>query len=91
MEANIQNQLTILLWVIGGGFGVTFGLMAMMWNNMNSRFDKVDERFGKVDDRFDRIETRLTRIENDMIEIKTILRLKEGCVIKDSSQLRKAE
>lgn len=108
--------MTLLLWAIGGGFGITFALFGFMWTSMqrgfdkvdarfekseyetkcrfdkvDERFDKVDARFSKVDDRFSKVEERMSRLEMDMIEVKTILRLKECCMIKDDRQLKKAE
>jgi hypothetical protein len=62
-------------------------MAAMLWF-MNSRIDK---KFEKIEIRLEKIENRLCLLENDMIEVKTILRLKECCMIKDESQLKKAE
>ena len=69
-------------------------MAAMLWvmnKRLDKKFEKIDQRFEKVDQRFEKIENRLSLIENDIIEIKTVLRLKECCMIKDSSQMKKAE
>lgn len=39
----------------------------------------------------ERLEDRMTRVENDMIEVKTVLRMKECCMINDERQIKKAE
>jgi len=41
--------------------------------------------------RMDKFDDRLTKIEHDMIEIKTILRMKECCMINDDRQMKKVE
>lgn len=41
----------VILWSMGGGFTVTFGLLVFMWNAMSSRFDKVDARFDKLEEK----------------------------------------
>lgn len=61
------------------------------FEKIDERFDRVDDRFDKVDDRFEKIEGRLSRLENDMIEVKTILRMKECCMIQDEKQLKKID
>ena len=64
------------------------GLLAtFMYNLMNG----LDKRIDALEKRIEKIEERLTRLENDMIEVKTILRLKECCMIKDDRQIKKAE
>lgn len=60
-------------------------------NDMDRRFEKIDNRFEKMDGRFDKMETRVGRLEMEMVEIKTILRLKECCMIHDERQIKKAE
>ena len=61
------------------------------FEGIDKKFDGVDKKFEGVNVRFDKLELRLTRLENDMIEVKTILRLKESCMIKDDSQVKKVE
>jgi hypothetical protein len=61
------------------------------FEKVNGKFEKVDIRFDKVGGRFDKMESRLGRLEMEMVEIKTILRLKECCMIHDERQIKKAE
>lgn len=51
-------------------------------------YDKMDK---KMEGRFEKIDNRLTRLENDMIEVKTILRMKECCILNDDRQAKKVE
>lgn len=51
----------------------------------------IETRMDRIETRMDKFEERLTRLENDMIEVKTILRLKECCMIKDDRQMKKVE
>lgn len=72
-----SNILNLLLWAVGLGFTFNFGLMLTMWAHFNKRFDSIEDR--------------LTKLEYDMIEVKTVLRLKECCMIKDERQMKKVE
>jgi hypothetical protein len=90
----VMEKIDIILWVLSGGFG----LMLIMWHSLNSRMDKLDSRMDKLDSRMDKIDSkmdkqdgRMTKIEHDLIEIKTILRMKECCMIQDEKQMKKAE
>lgn len=61
---------------------IAFGLMLwFMKSNMEKNLNK----------RFEKIEERLSKLENDMIEVKTILRFKECCMIQDERKVPKAE
>lgn len=52
---------------------------------------KMDVKFEKIDARSENLEKQIHEIKNDMIEIKTILRLRECCMIQDQNKLPKAE
>jgi glycine cleavage system H lipoate-binding protein len=75
------------------------GKIEKLNNDLSGKIEKVnDDLTGKIEKvnndlsgKIDRIDTRLTRLENDMIEIKTILRFKECCMISDERQSKKAE
>lgn len=57
-------------------------------HKMNERFEKVDQRFIALEHKMDQ---RLAKLEFDMVEVKTILRLKECCMIQDERHMKKAE
>ena len=71
--------------------GTIITILAFMWAMINSFRSEMDNRFDQIDNRFDKLETRVSNLEHDMIEIKTILRMKECCMIKDDRQIRKVE
>ena len=79
-----MDKLDILIWAIGGGFAGTWAIMLLMFR-MLSRLETLIHEQGK-DLRKDiqDIDRRLCRIEGMMMN-------KECCMIKDSSQTRKAE
>ena len=54
-------------------------------------YNRLDKKIDKLESRVVRIEERMSRLENDMIEVKTVLRLKECCMIKDHRNMEKAE
>ncbi len=41
--------------------------------------------------KIEKVEEKLIKIEHDLIEIKTILRMKECCMIQDNRQNKKVE
>jgi len=88
----IVDRIDIVnLIFIAGMFWVFNIRLDRKFDKIDQRFEKIDARFEKVDQRFDNIENRLTKLEYDMIEVKTILRLKECCMIQDERQIKKAE
>ena len=75
---------------------IVIGVMFwFFYNRLNLKIEKLSEEIGKVDEklseRIDKIDSRLSRLEFDMVEVKTVLRMKECCMIKDESQMKKAE
>jgi hypothetical protein len=82
-----MEKLDILIWAIGGGFGITFIILKMIF----SRFDKIDDKFEKINERFNQFDRRFNQVENRLTAIETILHMKECCVIKDERKLPKAE
>lgn len=83
-------ETTILLWAIGGGFGVNFALLLVMWNSMNSRFDKVDARFEKVDARFDKLDEKVTDIDRRLCRLEGAFSSKDCCFLKDERLSKQA-
>jgi hypothetical protein len=79
-----MDKLDIILWILAGGFSISFAIMRMMWNSINSRFDKQDSKFDKIDLDIKEVRTSLNRMEGAFYS-------KECCMIKDSSQLKKVD
>ena len=72
-----MEKIDLVLWFMGAGFSVMFTMMLMMWSSINSRIEKLDEKVTDID-------RRLCRLEGAFSS-------KDCCMIKDSSQMRKAE
>jgi len=89
MDENTWRFAQLMMWVIGLQTTVIMAAFGSMWIAFSNRFDKIDDRFDKIDGRADKFEGRLTRIENDMIEVKTILRFKESCMLSNDHQTKK--
>ena len=99
-ELNMPNLIAMgaMLWFM-------YSRIEKKFEKIDQRFEKIDQRFEKIDQRFEKIEDRLFILEtdmikfncnmvlfnNDIIEIKTILRMKECCMINDDRQIKKAE
>ena len=47
-----MEKIDILLWIVGGGFSLNFGLMLLMWQSIG----KLDEKLTDVDRRLCRME-----------------------------------
>jgi len=45
--------------------------------------------YTRLDKKIEKIENRISRLENDMIEVKTILRFKESCMLSNDHQTKK--
>jgi hypothetical protein len=37
-----MDKIDILLWAVGSGFTLVFGLMLVIWNSMNQRFENAE-------------------------------------------------
>lgn len=72
-----MKELDILVWTMGIGFTFNFALMALLWQSMNKRFDKLDEKVTDID-------RRLCRLEGAFSS-------KDYCMIKDDRHVQKAE
>lgn len=57
-----METIDIILWVLTGGFG----LMLVMWNNLNKKFESTDSRIDKLSDKVEDIDRRLCRIEGSL-------------------------
>lgn len=77
MNENTWRLAQTFMWLIGIQTAFLTTLIGVVWNNLSKRMD--------------RLEDRMTRTEIDMIEIKTILRMKECCMINDDRQIKKVE
>ncbi len=77
MNENIWRLAQFIMWAIGIQTGVIITTLGFLWAHMNKKFDTI--------------ENRVNRIESDMIEVKTILKFKECCMIKDERHIKKAE
>lgn len=84
MDENTWRFAQVIMWLIGTQTAFLTGLIGLAWNNLSKRIDKVEKRIDKIED-------RIKFIENDLIEIKTVLRLKECCMIKDERKIERAE
>lgn len=75
-----MDTTQILIWAMSGGFAGTWAFLFYLV----SRMDKLDNRIDKLQD-------GIQSLKDDMIEIKTILRMKECCMIQDDRKSKTAE
>lgn len=79
-----MDKLDIILTVMIAGFGLMMSLMLIMWNNLNSRIDKISEEIKDLRKDVQDLDRRLCRLEG-------AFSAKEFCVIKTQNELPKAE
>ncbi len=60
-----MEKIDILLWIVGGGFTLNFGLMLLMWQSI-----------GKIDDKLNSVDKRLVAVET-LLHMKECCMLKE--------------
>ena len=67
-----MDKLDIILWVMGGGFG----LMLIMWNNLNNRIDNLNNRIDSVNinlaNKIEKLDEKVTDI------VRRLCRLEEA-------------
>ena len=91
MNENIALLYQVVMWGLGIQTTLILGALGFMWNHFNKKFDEIEKRFDRIDQRFEKLENRMIKQEFDMIEVKTILRMKECCMIQDERHMKKAE
>ncbi len=72
-----MEKIDIISWVLGSGLSLMFGLMLVMWHNLNHQMDKLDEK--------------VTDIDRCLCRLEGAFSLKDCCMIKDERKLGKAE
>lgn len=97
-----MENLEVIVWAIGGGFALMFGVILAMWNNMNKQYSDLVNRFETRMDRFetrmDRFETRMDKFEEKLTDIdRRLCRLegafsaKDCCALNESHRYKQAE
>lgn len=91
MDENTWRFAQVMMWLIGIQTTVIIAAFAGMWMAISNRFFGLESRMEKLDKRMEKLESDLGHLKDDMIEVKTVLRLKECCMIQDEKHMKKAE
>lgn len=105
MDENLWRVIQIFMWIIGIQTTIIIAVLGAIWSSINKKFDAidkrfelVDKRFESVDKRFESLEKRIEKVQGDITNmdkrlfgIETMLHMKDCCILKDSSQNKKAE
>ena len=86
-----MDKLDLIIWMMGGGFACTFGLMLTMWNSLNQRMDRMDARFDKMDARMDKLDENMLQLDRRLCRLEGAFSSKDCCMIKDTSHVKKAK
>ncbi len=92
-----MENLDIILWVMGGGYTLIFGLMLVMWNSLNQKIDNIasslNERISNSEKilsaRMDKLDEKMTDIDRRLCRLEGAFASKDCCMIKDERHLRK--
>jgi hypothetical protein len=79
-----MENINILLWAIGGAFGIIFALLLIIWNSVKDVEKSLGYRIDKLDEKLTDVDRRLCRLEGAFAS-------KDCCMIKDDRHLRNAE
>ena len=86
-----METVDIILWVLTGGFG----LMLVMWNNLNKRIDGTDDKIDKTNlilcVKIDKLDEKLTDVDRRICRLEGAFASKDCCMIKDDKFHRNAE
>lgn len=83
-----MDKIDIILWIVSGGFTITFGLMVFMWNGLNHRIDKLEEKLNNGIEKLDKL---LTDVDRRLCHLEGTFSSKDCCQIGDEKQFKKAE
>ena len=83
-----MDKLDIILWAMGGGFTLVFGLMLAMWNSINKQYSDLTNRF---ESRMDKFDEKLTDIDRRLCRMEGAFSAKDGWVHSESSRYKQAE
>lgn len=83
-----MEKIDIVLTVVTAGFGLILSLMLIVWNSLNTKIDNLDKNLGN---RIDKLDEKVTDIDRRLCRLEGAFSSKECCMIKDSSQIKKAE
>jgi len=94
-----MEKIDLVLWFMGAGFSLMFTLMLLMWNSLTSRIEGVEKNLGNridtveknLSNRIDKLDEKVTDIDRRLCRLEGAFSSKDCCMIKDSSQMRKAE
>lgn len=87
MDENTWRLAQFIMMLFGIQTTVLVAAFGFIWSRLNKieiRLDKIEDRITKLDDKVNALDKRLAIVE-------TLLHMKECCVLKDDSQVKKAE
>jgi len=83
------------MWLVGIQTTVVIALIGAMWTSMLRRFEAMDKKFTDkfegLEKRIEKLDEKVTDIDRRVCRMEGAFQNKECCMIKDSSQLKKAE
>lgn len=84
MDENTWRFAQLVIWLIGIQTAFLSAVIAFVWNNLSKKIDKIESRIDRVEEKINHSDSRLAIIE-------TMLHLKDCCLLKDNTQLKKVE
>lgn len=60
-----MEKIDIILWVLSGGFG----LMLVMWHNLNTKIEKLEDKVDGIDKDLQQVNTKIAVMESKTNDI----------------------
>jgi flagellar capping protein FliD len=94
-----MEKIDLILWIISGGFGITFALMLIIWNSLNKKIDdvntslskKIDDVDNKLSNRIDKLDEKLTDVDRRLCRMEGAFSSKDCCILKEDRHIKRAE
>lgn len=95
MDENTWRLAQIAMWLVGIQTTIIIALLGSLWASMIRRFEAIDKKFTDKNDglekKIDKLDEKLTDIDRRVCRMEGAFQNKDCCMIKDSTQLKKAE
>jgi hypothetical protein len=95
MDENTWRIVQMAMWLVGIQTTVIIAVFGAMWASMLRRFDAMDKKFTEkfeiLEKKIEKLDEKVTDIDRRVCRLEGAFNNKECCMIKDPSQLKKAE
>lgn len=91
IQAIAKLDIATIIVLLGGVYLMNRSLRSEIEAKFEKFEAKLDKRFEAIDRRFDSVDEKITDIDRRLCRLEGAFASKDCCMIKDSSQIKKAE